>query len=153
MKKIYGIFFAVVLVVLTAACAKSTASSDDDSTDNSRNTLPENCIMLDAGKWPQNEYTADIPQPESGTVSRGWIDPDNHFCSIDMTGVSSKAMENWYGLLLDNGFTEIERVAEVIKNQNYTSTNALLQKDGISISMTHLSTGEGNFGLCITEEK
>lgn len=153
MKKVCGIFLVMVLIGLMTACGNSTVPSAGDTTDNSKNSLPENFVVLDAGKWPQNEYTDSIPQPESGTVSQGWIDPDSHRCYIDMTGVSSEAMENWYSLLLGSGFTEIGKVAEEIKDQHYTSTNALLQKGGVSISMTHLNTNEGNFGLCITKEK
>ena len=61
-------------------------------------------------------------------------------------------MKNWYNSLLNSGFTEIGKVAEEIKGQNYISTNALLKKDGVYISMTHLSTDEGNLGLSITRE-
>ena len=77
---------------------------------------------------------------------------NTHRCYIDMKGVSSEVMEKWYSSLLDSGFTEIGKVAEEIKDQNYISTNALLKKDGVYISMTHLSTDEGNLGLSITRE-
>lgn len=153
MKKPFGILLIIVLIGLITACGNNTVSSTDDTIDKSKNALPENFIMLDAGEWPRNEYTASIPQPESGKVSQGWIDPDTHRCYIDMTGVSSEVMENWYNSLLDSGFTEIGKVAEEIKGQNYISTNALLKKDGVYISMTHLSTDKGNLGLSITREK
>jgi hypothetical protein len=152
MKKPFGILLVIVLFSLITGCGNSTVSGADDVIDYSRNALPENFVMLDAGEWPENEYTAGIPEPVSGTVSQGWIDPDTHRCCIDLTGVSSKAMENWYNSLLSNGFAEIGKIAEEIKGQNYTSINALLKKDGVYISMTHLSTEEGNLWLSISRE-
>lgn len=151
MKKACGIFLVLALITLMAACAASTPSDTRDTADDSKNSLPESVVMLDTGKWPQNEYTEDISGPESGRVFQGWIDPEFHRCYIDMTGVSSETMESWYGLLLKDGFIEVGKTAEEIKGQHYTSTNALLQKDGVSVSMTHLSTAEGNLGICITK--
>ncbi len=153
MKKTFGILLIIALIGLITACGNSTVSSADDAIDNSQNTLPENFVMLDAGEWPQNEYTASIPQPESGTVFKGWIDPDTHRCYVGMTGVNLEVMENWYSSLLGDGFTKIGKVAEEIKGQNYISTNVLLKKDGVYISITHLGIDEGNLGLCITREK
>lgn len=153
MKKTCGIFLVVMFAVLMTACGNGSASDAGNRITNSENSLPDNLVMLDAGEWPQNEYIASIPQPESGTVSQGWIDPDVDLCYVDMTDVSREAMENWYSLLLESGFTEVEKIVEESMGQHYTSTNALLQKDGIYVSMTHLSTDEGHLGLCITREK
>ena len=59
MKKTFGILLIIVLIGLITACGNSTVSSADDAIDNSQNALPENFVMLDAGEWPQNEYTAE----------------------------------------------------------------------------------------------
>ena len=153
MKKICGILLLMLLIGLVAACGNSDVSVADDTGEDSTDALSENLVMLDAGEWPQNEYTANISQPESGTVAQGWIDPDHHRCYIDMTGVSSEAMEDWYNALLNSGFTEDGKAVEEIEGQDYISINAQLQKDGVCISVTHLSTDEGNLELYITMEE
>lgn len=152
MKKTCGIFLVIVLIVLMTACGGGPASDNGISTDNSVNSLPENLIILDAGEWPENEYTANIPQPDSGTVGHGWIDPDNQYCYIEMKDVKSATMENWYGLLMNSGFSEVRKIAEEINGQDYTSTNALLQNDDVTVSMAHLSTDKNEFMLYITRK-
>lgn len=138
--------------MLITACEGEFVSDNTISTDNSVNSLPETLIMLDAGEWPENEYTSNIPQPDSGTVKRGWINPDNQYCYIEMNGVNSATMENWYGLIMNSGFSEVEKTAEEINGQNYTSTNVLLQNDDVTVSMAHLSTDKGEFALYITRK-
>ena len=153
MKKPCGIvFLMIILIGLTSACGSSDVT--DDTMDNLQRTLHDSFVMLDTEEWPQNEYTASIPQPGSGTVLWGWIDPDTYHCYIDMTGVSSEAMEDWYCSLLSDGFTELDKEdwLKRLTVSMYKSTNVLLHKDGVYISMTHLSTDEGNLGLCITRE-
>lgn len=150
MKKAYAILLTLALAALTAACGSPFAAGPQSTAESPQSTFPESYVMLDAGEWPQNDYTSEIPAPESGTVSEGWINPDAHYCDINLTGVTGDAMESWYRSLLDNGFTEIEKTAEEIKGQGYTSTNALLKKGDIYVSMTHLSNEEGDLGICIT---
>lgn len=84
MKKIYGIFLAAVFIVLLTACDNSTISGNGVATDNLESVLPEKFIILDAGEWPQNEYTVNIPPPESGELLRGRIDPDKEYCDLEL---------------------------------------------------------------------
>ena len=119
--------------------------------DNIENALPENYIILDTGEWPKNTYTSNIPQPDSGIFVRGWIDPDSQYCYIEMEDVNSDTMESWYGSLLDSGFTEVERMAEQIKGQDYKSTNAMLQNAERAINITHLSNEKGMLIMYITK--
>ena len=124
---------------------------DSFSNDNMENALPENYIVLEIGEWPKNAYTSNIPQPNSGTVVNGWIDPDVQYCYIEMENVSGETMEDWYGSLLNSGFTEVERMAEEIKGQDYISTNAVLQSSDGTVNMTHLSNDKGTLVLYITK--
>lgn len=129
----------------------NTYNINANSTDAMDYDISENHIMLEAGEWPENTYTSGIPQPDSGKVVNGWIDPDMNYCYIEMEGVSSGTIENWYDSLLKNDFNEVERMAEEIKNQDYISTNAVLQSSDGNVNMTHLSNDKGTLVLYITK--
>jgi hypothetical protein len=136
MKKASGIFLIVALTVLMAACGDSSISKTEDTANNSGNSLPENFVMLDTGEWPQNEYTANIPQPESGTLLHGWIDPDKEYCSLTLSGITQAESEQYVKALKEAGFTEVEKVSEEI-NGDYVSVGTLLTSGDTSVSISY----------------
>ena len=149
MKKIYGILLVFTLIVLITACGNSTISDNKDAANNSGNSLPENFVMLDAGEWPQNEYTANIPQPESGTLLRGWIDPDKEYCHLELSEITQPESEQYVNALKEAGFTEVEKVSEEI-NDDYISIGTLLTKDNTTVSISYT---DDLFGMYIKNEQ
>ncbi len=148
MKKIYGILLVFTLIVLITACGNSTISDNKDAANNSGNSLPENLVMLDAGEWPQNEYTASIPQPESGTLLRGWIDPDKEYCYIELSDMTQTKSEQYVKALKEAGFTEVEKVSEEIYD-DYISVGTLFTKDNTTVSIAYTND---LFGISIKNE-
>ena len=148
MKKAFGIFFIVVLIVLMAACSNSSISGTGDVTNNSGSSLPENFVMLDAGEWPQNEYTANIPKPESGTLLYGWINPDEEYCCLELSDITQAESEQYVTALKEAGFTEIEKVSEQIKG-DYISVGILLINDDTSVSISYI---DDLLGMCISKK-
>ena len=148
MKKAYGIFLVVVLIVIVTACGNSSVS-DGDAANNSENSLPENFVVLDAGEWPQNEYTANIPQPDSGKFLRGWIDPDKEYCYLELSDITQDESEQYVQTLKEAGFTEVEKVAEEI-NDDYISVGTLLSCEETSVSVSYI---DDLFGMYIKSEQ
>jgi len=119
------------------ACGNSSISVTGDADINFGNSLPENLVMLDAGEWPKNEYTANIPQPEAGTLLRGWIDPDKEFCYFELSGITQTESEQYVESIKEAGFSEVEKVSEEI-NDDYVSVGTLLTSDDTSISVSYI---------------
>ncbi len=149
MKKACGVFLAAMLIALMAACGNTSSSDNEANANNSGNSLPESFVMLDAGEWPQNEYTANIPQTESGTVQRGWIDPAKEYCYIELSDMTQAQTEQYVNTLKEAGFSEVEKVSEEI-NDDYISIGTLLIKDSATISIAY---GDDSFGMCIKNEQ
>lgn len=147
MKRACGIFLVIALIVLMTACGNNSISDNGVVGDNLESVLPENFILLDAGEWPQNEYTANIPQPESGTLLRGWIDPDKEYCHIELSDMTQTKSEQYVKALKEAGFTEVEKVSEEI-NDDYISVGTLLTKDNISASVAYT---DDLFGMSISK--
>lgn len=150
MKKACGIFLIVTFIALMTACGNSFTSDAGDVADDSGNSLPENLVMLDVGEWPQNEYTANMPQPESsGTLLRGWIDPDKEFCYLELSDITRTESEQYVESLKEVGFSEVDKVSEEI-NDDYVSVGTLLTSDNTSVSISYI---DDLFGMYIKNEQ
>lgn len=135
-KKACGVFLAAMLIALMAACSNGSISGNEDTADSSGNALPENFVMLDTGEWPDNEYTANIPQSESGVVLRGWIDPAKEYCYIELSDMTQAKSEQYVNNLKEAGFSEVEKVSEEI-NDDYIFTGTLFTKDNTTVSIAY----------------
>ena len=149
MKKACGVFLAAMLIALMAACSNGSISGNEDTADSSGNALPENFVMLDAKEWLDNEYTANIPQPESGTLLRGWIDPDKEYCHLELSDMTQSDSEQYVKALKESGFSEVDKVSEEI-NDDYISVGTLLTKDGTTVSIAY---ADDLFGMYIKNEQ
>lgn len=149
MKKACGVFLAAMLIALMTACGNTSLSDNGVNADHSGNALPENFVMLDTEGWPENEYTANIPQPESGTLLRGWIDPDQGYCHLELSDMTQFKSEQYIKALKESGFSEVEKVSEEI-NDDYISVGTLLTKDSTTISISY---ADDLFGMYIKNEQ
>lgn len=149
MKKVCGMLLIVALIALMAACSNNSISDTGEVTNNSGNSLPESFVMLDAGEWPQNEYTSNIPQPESGTLLRGWIDPDKEYCYIELSDMTQTKSKQYVKTLKEAGFTEVEKVSEEIYD-DYISVGTLLTKDNAIVNIAYTND---LFGISIKNEQ
>lgn len=147
MKKTCGALFAVALAMLVAACGSGFApdAGENERGNRSGNSLPERFIMLEAGEWPQNEYTETIPQPVAGTVSEGWIDPDKAYCYLKLSDITQASSEQYIKSLKKAGFSEVKRNAEKLDDDT-VSVGALFQNGDTSVSLSYL---DDILGICI----
>ena len=131
MKKFVSII-AILLMLSLAACSNQDTPS---AADNPSNTQTESNTMLDAGVWPENEYTEGLPVP-SGTVGWAMLDTEHENCSISIVDISETDYNDYLELLKQEGFSIIEEVSEEIEGQDYVSIGTLLSngEKGLSIS-------------------
>lgn len=131
-----------------AACGNNTLSTGN-AENNSGNSLPENLIILDSEKWPQNEYTVNIPPPESGIIQQAWIDPDKKFCYLELSDLTLTESSQYVESLKQSGFSESEKVSEEI-NEDSISVNILLTCNNTDISISYI---DNLFGMYIKKKQ
>lgn len=100
-------------------------------------SLPQSLILSGNGEWPENGYTADLPKPDAGKVSRGWIDPDKGYCYLELTGVGPAESERYLSALKDAGFSEVKRASEKT-DETRTSTAVNLSRGDTSLAISYL---------------
>lgn len=134
MKRLLAIVLCVIMTLALTAC--SATKPDGITVENSLENLPESVILIDDGKWPENEYTLDVPIP-SGTV--GWImmDHTRETCSIQIEQMSKTQFDKYYKLLQNEGFAVIERTEEEIAGQRYISIGTVLSNGSRSVSLAY----------------
>lgn len=77
MKRGIVLLALLMLCLLTACGSKNTLKADSLIRDNT-GIDPDSFVYLDAGVWPENEYTEELPVPP-GTVNTAYIDTTNEF--------------------------------------------------------------------------
>lgn len=91
MKKTIIIAFCAVLLLL----AFSACSSQQPAQNSSMHTSA-------ISEWPQNEYTAVVPQPQTGTPVAETVNGEIY--GISLSGVSRQDCYDYLALLGENGF-------------------------------------------------
>ncbi|MBV1757180.1 MAG: hypothetical protein KMY55_04970 [Dethiosulfatibacter sp.] len=121
-------FLAIMILTFLTACGNNT-----------ENPLHENLIILDAGEWSQNEYTANIPESEWGEFLRGWIDPEQEFFYLELSNISQDESEQYIQKMKKTGFIIVEEVSEEINNE-YISVGILLANDDTSVNLSYFDS-------------
>ncbi len=88
--------------------------------------------MLDAGVWPENDYTAGIPVPP-GRVAWAMLDPGHESCSISLTDLTENDYRSYRKQLEQAGFTVLEETSEEVRGQAYVSIGTLLSGETVSL--------------------
>ena len=141
MKKVISILTLIMLCLLTACSTQESPKSTGID--------PEAFAVLDAGVWPENEYTGELPVP-AGTVNNAYVDTKNDYCVIMIDDMSETEFDEYIASLESAGYTEIEYVAEEIKGEDYTSIGTLYSNGTTS---TSISFADGNLGMYIVIER
>lgn len=131
----YEKFVSIIAILLMLSLAACSNQDTPSAADNPSNTQTESNTMLDAGVWPVNEYTEELPVP-SGTVGWAMLDTEHENCSISIVDISETDYNDYLELLKQEGFSIIEEVSEEIEGQDYVSIGTLLSngEKGLSIS-------------------
>ena len=100
MKRGIVLLALLMLCLLTACGSKNTLKADSLIRDNT-GIDPDSFVYLDAGVWPENEYTEELPVPP-GTVNTAYIDTTNEFCVVMLNEVSDADFDNYIAELENN---------------------------------------------------
>ena len=120
-----------MLMLSLAACSTWKPAQDAD------NPPPESLAMLDAGVWPENEYTAGLAVPP-GTVSWAALDTTGGHCTVFLTGLTEEEYNTYMERLKKDGFSVTEEVSEEIQGQNYTSIGTVLSDGERMLSVSYI---------------
>ena len=129
----------IIPVVLVAVIAVSAGIWQSNQPPKSIGSL----LQLKEGTWPENDYTQGVPQPE-GEVVRGWLDLEEGYCYIQMTGVADP--EGYLEQLRQAGFEQAAGASEEASS-GYLMTNG---EKAVSVSW---SGEEGAMGLYISQKE
>lgn len=130
MKKL--VLVAAALFLLSLAARSDSAApvpSDGDA--------QTGIVMLDAGVWPENDYTAGLPVPP-GRVAWAMLDPGHESCSISLTDLTENDYRSYRKQLEQAGFTVLEETSEEVRGQAYVSIGTLLSGETVSLSMSYI---------------
>ena len=81
MKKLVLLLMTAVLLFSLCGCSESKVDEPP---------VPNEPVRIEAGSWPQNEYTESLPQPASGSVTNGWVNEAGEYCYIELSGVDQR---------------------------------------------------------------
>ena len=130
MKKLILAIAALFLLAL-AACSGPAAHAPSDG------DAQPGVVMLDAGVWPENDYTRGLPVPP-GRVVWAMLDPGHESCSISLTDLTENDYRSYRKQLEQAGFSVLEETAEEVRGQAYVSTGTLLSGETVSLSMSYI---------------
>lgn len=130
MKKLVLVAAALFLLSL-AACSDSAAPVPSDG------DAQTGIVMLDAGVWPENDYTEGLPIPP-GRVAWAMLDPGHESCSISLTDLTENDYRSYRKQLEQAGFTVLEETSEEVRGQAYVSIGTLLSGETVSLSMSYI---------------
>lgn len=130
MKKLVLVAAALFLLSL-AACSDSAAPAQ------AAGNAQTGIVMLDAGVWPENDYTAGLLVPP-GRVAWAMLDPGHESCSISLTDLTENDYRSYRKQLEQAGFTVLEETSEEVRGQAYVSIGTLLSGETVSLSMSYI---------------
>jgi len=88
-------------------------------------------VSLPDGQWPDHALTADLPQPEGGTVADARATEDGKLCCFTLTGLTEEELTAWLNDLTLDDF------ATLSFTQEKDTTCALLTGCGLCLSIAH----------------
>ena len=133
MKKLVLLLMTAVLLFSLCGCSESKVDEPP---------VPNEPVRIEAGSWPQNEYTESLPQPASGSVTNGWVNEAGEYCYIELSGVDQSGFEQYLSTLHDAGFSEVEN------SSTEGSENLLLSSETLTLSITYTNS---LFGMYISK--
>lgn len=132
MKKLW---ILAACLLLLAGCAQT---APQDTGWNLADTMPE---AISA--WPENEFTAQIPQPQTGTPDYVLDSTAEGRYAVFLRGISMEDSAAYVDLLKSQGY------AEVAGDGNDVSVGTLLQKGETSLSIAYT---DGELGILIARQ-
>ncbi|MGI6028104.1 MAG: DUF6591 domain-containing protein [Candidatus Heteroscillospira sp.] len=135
MKKVCSIFLACAISLLSGC-----SSASDDS---GQLWTLEGAEPVYVSEWPENDYTALIPQPESGEMDYVLDISDAGRYAVVLKNISMENSEEYVESLKAQGFSELA------SERNQVSVGLMLKKDGTCLSVSY---SDKILGILITVE-
>lgn len=134
MKRFIVVILCILIVASLAACA--AVKPNDIQIHNSLESFPDSITFTDDEKWPENDFTKDIPAPP-GSVSWAILDSENENCSVQIAEITKAQFDAYYKNLLSSGYSEIEKIEEEAKGESYISIGTIISNGSKSISLAY----------------
>lgn len=115
----------LTLSLLLAGCGQSVPLPAVSGPDISQ------AVSLPDGQWPDHALTADLPQPEGGTVADARATEDGKLCCFTLTGLTEEALTAWLNAL------SLADFATLSFTQEKDTTCALLTGGSVCLSIAH----------------
>ena len=128
MKKAVITVVSAVLIALTATgCGAPTENAESE-------------IVMPAytSEWPVNEYTEEIPRPESGEVFWIYDDSENGRFGISLNGITWEESEQYIGRLKSCGYSEL-----FFDEKEHVSAGTMLQRGDVTLNVSYSEYGLG----------
>ena len=135
MRKVLSLLAVTLLFFSFCGCSESGAGEPP---------APKEPVRIDAGSWPQNEYTESLPQPASVFVTNGWIDETGGYCYVELSGMDRSGFDQYLSTLHDAGFSDAENAS------TEGTENLLLSSGTLTLSITYT---DGQFGMYISKNE
>lgn len=130
MKRIFVMTLVLMMTVVLCACSNDSISRE--STDSNLPLLE----VEEISEWPENKYTAVIPQPEAGTPFQATVyDETAGYFSVSLNNATRQQGEEYIELLKENGFETVSNKSEDV------SIGVLLQKENVGVSIAASENG------------
>ena len=135
MKKTFVMTLVLMMTVVFCSCSNDSIG---------RESMDSNLPLLEVeeiSEWPENKYTAVIPQPEAGTPFQATVyDETAGYFSVSLNNATRQQGEEYIELLKENGFETVSNKSEDV------SIGVLLQKENVGVS---IAASENGFGIYI----
>ena len=128
MKRLLSVLTAALLALALASCGASPSPAPADS-----GALPE-ALEIVNGAWPDNDFTAAVPRPETGVLESGWL-AEGAYCALTLTGVDDDAFAGYLTLLEDAGFSQAAYNSEALAMG--VSAGTLYTGGNVGVSLAH----------------
>lgn len=133
-----------MLLVIFAIMVGSVGCSDGTDLKNGAAGLDPSVALEYTAVWPENDMTAHIPEPQSGTVHYVRDYSENGRYEIVLKDISRDESAAYVGELKAQGYTELAAEG------NAASAGTMLKKDNVFLSVAYSETG---LSLLITLDK
>lgn len=120
-------FLSLLLgLLLLCGCAAGPSEEDGDAGEWVLSAEPEY-----VAQWPENEFTACVPEPEAGTVDYVRDYSDSGRYEIVMKDLSQSESADYVEELIRQGYTELAG------ESNEVSAGVILQRDAVTVSVAY----------------
>lgn len=124
---------ALLFLLLMAAAGCSGPAAPEAST--------AALTQIPASQWPENSYTALLPQPEHGQVTALYETADGSSLGITLADLTREEAQAYQGQLEQAGFTL------QFSEKEEASAGVILQREDVTVSLAY---GDGTMGIWIT---